>query len=76
MYTMMEGTLPQKFHCLPVTLILIVIRGRGTYRRRWLQVAGEPRLEQGTRQNFLSSQKKSVRFAAEESNPTINYRLY
>lgn len=68
------GTIPQKFNCLPVTLILIAI-GERYVPTMEVQVAGGPRLEQGTRWISPSSQKNSVRFAAEESNPTINYRL-
>lgn len=39
------GTIPQKFSCLPVTLILIAI-GKGTQYvpTREVQVAGGPRL--------------------------------
>lgn len=68
------GTVPQKFNCLPVTLILIAIKERyvptmevqgGRGDQTWARDSPE----------FLSSQKNSVRFAAEEANPTINYRL-
>lgn len=68
------GTVPQKFNCLPVTLILIAI-GERYVPTREVQVAGGAQTWVRDSPEFLSSQKNSVRFAAEESNPTINHRL-
>lgn len=46
------GAAPQKFHCLPVTLVLIAIGARYVPTCQ-----GPPGFEQGTRQNFLAAKK-------------------
>lgn len=61
------GTIPQKFNCLPVTLVLIAI-GERYVPTMEVQVTGGARLEQGTRQNFLVAKK--IRSDSQLKNPT------